>query len=63
MLDYCFDEHTGAGGYGTMEPAVWQEQIDLYAGLGQFTKTVPKVDEVMTMAVLDATAGSRPKIG
>ncbi len=63
MLDYCFDEHTGAGGYGTMEPAVWQEQIDLYAGLGQFTKAVPKVDEVMTMAVLDATAGSRPKIG
>lgn len=63
MLDYCFDEHTGAGGYGTMEAAVWQDQIDLYAGLGQFTKAVPKVDEVMTMAVLAATAGSRPKIG
>ncbi len=63
MLDYCFDEHTGAGGYGTMEPAVWQDQIDLYAGLGQFTKAVPRMDEVMTMAVLDATAGSRPKIG
>ena len=63
MLDYCFDEHTKAGGYGTMDPAVWQDQIDLYAKLGQFTKRTPKLDEVMTLAILKATADTRPKIG
>ena len=63
MLDYCFDERTKAGGYGTMERAVWQDQIDLYAGLDQFSKRVPKVDEVMTTAILDATAAGRPKLG
>jgi len=63
MLDYAFDEHTHAAGYGTMDPATWQEQIDLYAQLGQFTKRVPKRDEVMTMAILERTADARPKIG
>jgi NitT/TauT family transport system substrate-binding protein len=63
MLDYAFDEHTKAGGYATMDPAVWQDQIDLYASLGQFTKRTPKLDEVMTLAILNATADSRPKIG
>ena len=63
MLDYVFDEHTKAGGYGTMDPAVWQDQIDLYSGLGQFTKRTPKLDEVMTLAILNATASLRPRIG
>ncbi len=63
MLDYAFDEHTKLAGYGAMERSVWQSQIDLYASLDQFTKRVPKVDEVMTTAILDATADSRPKIG
>ena len=63
MLDYCFDEHTKAAGYGAMEASVWQDQIDLYASLGQFTKRTPKVDEVMTLDVLKATMAGRPKIG
>ena len=63
MLNYTFDERTKAGGYGTMDPAVWQSQIDLYAQLGQFTKRVPRLDEVMTLAILDRTADTRPKIG
>ncbi len=63
MLDYCFDEHTKLAGYGAMDRAVWQEQIDLYAGLGQFTKRVPSVDDVMTTAILDATTDARPKLG
>jgi NitT/TauT family transport system substrate-binding protein len=46
-----------------MDPAVWQDQIDLYASLGQFTKRVPKLDEVMTLSILNATADSRPRIG
>ena len=63
MLDYAFDEHTRQGGYGTMDPDVWQDQIDLYASLGQFTKRTPKRDEVMTLDILKATADARPRIG
>ena len=46
MLAYAFSDKTKAEGWGTMDPAVWQEQIALYAELGQFTKRVPKLDEV-----------------
>lgn len=63
MLDACFTAATKNGGYGTMDPAVWQEQIALYAELGQFTKRVPKLDEVMTMDILKATEDARPRIG
>ncbi len=63
MLDYAFDEHTKVAGYGAMDPATWQDQIDLYAALGQFTKRTPKLDEVITMAILNRTADTRPKIG
>lgn len=63
MLAACFTSATKAGGYGTMDPAVWQEQIALYAELGQFSKRVPKLEEVMTMEILDATKDARPRIG
>jgi NitT/TauT family transport system substrate-binding protein len=42
---------------------VWQEQIDTYAELGQFSKRTPKLDEVMTLDILKASADARPKIG
>jgi NitT/TauT family transport system substrate-binding protein len=63
MLSHCFDDSTKANGYGTMDPKVWQEQIDTWSGLGQFSKRTPKLDEVMTMEILDATQDSRPKVG
>ena len=63
MLAACFTSATKAGGYGAMDPAVWQEQIALYAELGQFTKRVPKLDEVMTMDILKATEDARPRLG
>jgi NitT/TauT family transport system substrate-binding protein len=63
MLQYAFSDKTKAEGWGTMDPAVWQDQIALYAELGQFSKRVPKLDEVMTLDVLKATADARPKIG
>ena len=63
MLKFAFSPRTAAEGWGTMDPAVWQEQISLYAELGQFSKRVPKVDEVMTLDILKATADGRPKIG
>ncbi|MEJ1158669.1 ABC transporter substrate-binding protein [Prosthecomicrobium sp. N25] len=63
MLQYAFSEKTKTEGWGTMDPAVWQDQIALYAELGQFSKRVPKLEEVMTMEILKATADSRPKVG
>jgi NitT/TauT family transport system substrate-binding protein len=46
-----------------MDRETWQAQIDTYASLDQFVDEVPTVDEVMTTAVLDATADVRPHIG
>jgi NitT/TauT family transport system substrate-binding protein len=46
-----------------MDPAIWQDQINLYAELGQFSKRVPKLEDVMTLDILKATADSRAKIG
>jgi NitT/TauT family transport system substrate-binding protein len=63
MLDYTFDERTRQGGYGTMDADIWQDQINLYASLGQFTKRTPKLDEVMTLDILKATTDGRPRIG
>ncbi|MBL8589070.1 MAG: ABC transporter substrate-binding protein [Methylobacteriaceae bacterium] len=61
MLDYAFSPKTKVEGWGTMDPKVWQDQIDLYAELGQFSKRTPKLDEVMTLDILKATADARPK--
>ena len=63
MLRFSFSPRTLAEGWGTMDPAVWQDQISLYAELGQFSKRVPKLEEVMTLDILKMTADSRPKIG
>jgi NitT/TauT family transport system substrate-binding protein len=46
-----------------MDPAIWQDQINLYAELGQFSKRTPKLEEVMTLDILKMTADARPKIG
>jgi NitT/TauT family transport system substrate-binding protein len=63
MLKYAFSDNTKKNGWGAMDPAVWQEQIDLHAELKQFSKRVPKLDEVMTLDILQATEGARPKLG
>jgi NitT/TauT family transport system substrate-binding protein len=63
MLKYAFGENTKTNGWGTMDPQVWQEQIDLHAELGQFSKRVPKLGEVMTLDILKATEAARPKLG
>ena len=55
LMSFAYSAQTQAHGWGAMDRAVWQEQITQYADLGQFTKRVPKVDEVMTMDILNAT--------
>jgi NitT/TauT family transport system substrate-binding protein len=41
----------------------WNEQVNTYASLDQFKGTIPTVDDVMTLSVLDATADIRKKVG
>jgi NitT/TauT family transport system substrate-binding protein len=59
MLAYSFTDTTKTQGWGTMDPAVWQEQISMYSQLKQFTAKTPKVDDVMTLDLLKATAAAR----
>jgi NitT/TauT family transport system substrate-binding protein len=63
MLKYAFSSKTAAEGWGTMDPDVWREQIDLYAQLGQFSRRTPRLEEVMTLDILRMTNGQRPLIG
>ena len=63
QLKFAFSPRTRTEGWGTMEPAIWQEQINTYAELGQFSKRTPKLEEVMTHDILKITTDARPKIG
>jgi NitT/TauT family transport system substrate-binding protein len=55
LMGFAYNNNTFTNGWGAMDRGVWQEQIQQYADLGQFTKRVPKVEEVMTMDILNAT--------
>ncbi|MEO6747070.1 MAG: ABC transporter substrate-binding protein [Caldimonas sp.] len=61
MLAYSFGDAARAGGWGTMDPAIWQDQIALYSDLGQFTAKTPKVEDVITLDILKATQAARLK--
>jgi NitT/TauT family transport system substrate-binding protein len=63
MLSYAFNEATRQGGWGVMDKRVWADQIELFARLGQFPRKVPRVDDVVTMDILNATRDIRPRIG
>ena len=61
MLTYAFTDATRAEGWGTMDPAVWRDQIATYSDLKQFTAKTPALDDVMTLDILKATASARAK--
>src|SRR5256884_1166805 len=63
VLGFSFTKATAAKGWGTMEPGVWEQQLRVYDELQQFNGGAPKVADVMTDAILMATAAARPKIG
>lgn len=63
IMGYSFNENTKARGWGTMTPENWQAQIDTYDKLGQFKSAAPKLDDMMTLSILEATADVRPKYG
>jgi NitT/TauT family transport system substrate-binding protein len=61
---YVFNKDTSASGWGTMTADNWARQLALFEAIGQFKdQTVPKVDDVMTMAILEMTKDKRPKVG
>jgi NitT/TauT family transport system substrate-binding protein len=63
LMGFAFNENTKTNGWGAFDPAIWQEQIALYDGLKQFTAGAPKLDDVITTSILDATKSVRPKVG
>jgi NitT/TauT family transport system substrate-binding protein len=63
VLGFSFTKTTAARGWGTMEPGVWERQLRVYEELGQFKGATPRVGDVMTESILQATAAARPRIG
>ncbi|MFK4809210.1 ABC transporter substrate-binding protein [Devosia sp. ZW T5_3] len=62
VSNYSFGETTKADGWGTMSRALWEAQIKTYADLGQFSGTVPTLDDIVTFSVLDATVDARKAV-
>jgi len=63
LMGFAFNANTKANGWGAFDPAIWQEQIALYDELKQFSAGAPKLDDVITTSILDATKAARPKVG
>jgi NitT/TauT family transport system substrate-binding protein len=61
MLDYAFAGQAQKEGWGAMETAVWQSQIDTYSKLGQFTAKTPALADVIWTDGLKATSAARMK--
>ena len=59
MLGFVFTDATDENGWGTMDPEIWQRQIEQHDELGQFEGEPPTVDDVMTTEFLEATADAR----
>ncbi len=59
FMNFAFPGEGGARAWGSMDMAVWQEQISLFDQLGQFRARKPKVEDVMTMDILQATQSTR----
>ncbi len=63
VLGFSFNETTAADGWGAMNAENWAAQVETYASLDQFKGSVPTVEDVMTTAILDATADIRKEVG
>lgn len=63
VLDFSFNEITKEHGWGAMNRENWAAQIETYASLDQFKGTVPTVDDVVSFAILEATADIRKEVG
>lgn len=59
---FMSSSYTAQYGWGAMDPSIWQQQLNMWHQLGQFHGSVPTVNQVMSTAVLNATASARPKL-
>lgn len=62
LMTYMFTDETAKDGWGTMSTDSWQSQLDLWEQMKQFKAAAPKVEDVMTLDILEATADQRPKV-
>ncbi len=63
VIGFSFGDTTKANGWGQMTKENWQAQIDIYAQLDQFKGGTPKVDDVMTLDILNMTEAARKEVG
>ncbi len=63
LMKFAFNDVTAKSGWGAMNADNWKAQLGAYADLGQFKGSVPTVDDVMSLAILDATADIRKQVG
>lgn len=59
LLKYAFNDATSENGWGTMSTDVWQTQLDTWSELKQFKGATPKLEDITTFDVLDATKDAR----
>jgi NitT/TauT family transport system substrate-binding protein len=62
VIEFSFGKATKERGWGQMTAENWQEQIDIYAKLGQFKGVTPAVDDVMTIKILNMTEKTRKEM-
>jgi len=63
LMEFAFNDVTQTQGWGAMTRENWAAQISIYDSLGQFKEGVPKVDDIMTLSILQATADMRKMVG
>lgn len=63
LMKYMWTDQTASRGWGAMSRETWQSQLDTWTSLNQFKGGPPAVDDVMTLSILEATSGDRPKLG
>jgi NitT/TauT family transport system substrate-binding protein len=63
VIEFSFGEATKARGWGQMTRENWEAQVAIYDQLKQFKGAAPKVDDVMTLAILEKSTDIRKKIG
>jgi NitT/TauT family transport system substrate-binding protein len=59
FVPLVWNDKAEQNGWGQMDPAVWQEQIDLWDELGQFEDEAPALEDVIDTDALEATVEDR----
>ena len=63
VMSLAFSKDTATHGWGWIDGARLQREIDVFASGGGFAKRIPDLAGVFTREILDMTADVRPKLG